>query len=413
MKQKYEEFRKEPIKENCIVFESFWGRSYGCNPAALYEYINEHHPEYECVWSLIDTDTPVPGSAKKVGRESDDYYYYLATAKYFVYNTNLPAAFVKRKEQVVVHTMHGTPFKTFGLDVREELPSEKEELRVISRSLVWDFLLAQGEFTKNMAWRWFRYDNTVLEDGYPRTDVLYKKDEEAMRTLKCSLGIPEGKKVILYAPTWRDMDRFEMMLDLGLMRRELSDTHVLLIRPHYFVAEFYQIPEDGEFIFDGGKDVRIEDLYKITDILITDYSSAMFDFALTGKPMIFFTYDLEKYTGETRGTYFDITTEAPGTIAMTAEEVVDAIKDPAKHLDQNHARIDHFNQKYLTYENPDSTARVFEEVFIKGPGKNRAISRNRALWIARRVLSKKKYAKLKEKVMRKMLHKTCKSDMHE
>lgn len=410
--EKYAEFRKEPINEKCIVFESLWGRSYSCNPAAFYEYIIENHPEYECVWFFNDVSTPIKGNAKKVERKSEEYYHYLATAKYFIYNANFPVSFVKRRGQVIVQTMHGTPFKTFGLDVREELPTEKEEFRVIKRAMIWDYIVAQGEFTKNMVWQWFRYDNAVLQTGYPRTDSLYAENaadsdaaERDAAALKESLGIPAGKKVMLYAPTWRDMDRFDMMLDLDKLRETVGDEYAILVRPHYFVAEFYKVPEDGSFVFDGGRVGKIEDLFPITDILITDYSSVMFDFVLTGKPMIFFAYDLDEYTKETRGGYFDISVEAPGTIAKTTEEVAEAVQSIDRHFELNGDRIEGFCAKYLTYENPDSSEKMYQEVFVKGPQATKGSARNHRLALAKRVLPKDTYKKVYKRTLRKMLQK--------
>ena len=398
-KQLYKKYREEPIKEDLVVFESLWGRSYSCNPAAIYEYINENHPEYECVWFLNDTDTPVPGRARKVEHRSDEYWHCLATAKYLIYNANFPESFVKRDGQILVQTMHGTPFKTFGLDVKEELPSDKEKIRVVKRSMIWDYLVAQGEFTKNMAWRWFRYDNKVLETGYPRTDSMFVHDDEEAEKIRKDLGLPEGKKVILYAPTWRDMDRFDMMLDLEQLKQELSDEYIILVRPHYFVADKYTIPEDGAFVFDGCRTNKIEDLFQLTDVLITDYSSVFFDFALTDKPMIFFAYDLEEYTKETRGAYFDIAAEAPGPIAETTADVIDAIKKLDKHYELNSERIKIFRDKYLTYENADSTAQVFDAVFVKDERVKKNVLRSRVMSALGHIVPQKIYKKAKRKMM--------------
>ena len=404
LKEKYRGFRKEPLKENCIVFESLWGRSYSCSPAAFYEFIIENYPEYECVWFLNDVDTPVKGNAKKVERNSEEYYHYLATARYFVYNANFPSFFVKRDGQVIIQTMHGTPFKTFGLDVKDEMPTEKERMRVVKRADIWDYLVAQGEFTKKMAWRWFRYRNNILETGYPRTDRLYVTDEEAAAGLRKELGISEDKKVILYAPTWRDLERFDMELDIEAMREALSDEYVLLIRPHYFVAEFYSVPEDGEFVFDGGRVSTIEDLFPVTDVLITDYSSVMFDFSLTGKPMIFYAYDLKEYTENTRGSYFDISKEAPGCLAQTTDEVIDSIKNIGTFYDIHGERIRAFCEKYLTYENGRSSEMIFDKVFVRREQAGRVLIRNRAMAAARRVLPHRIYASLKERSMRRALN---------
>lgn len=392
-----ERIRKEKgrLNDKCIVFESLWGRRYSCNPAALYEYIDENHPEYECVWFLNDPDTPVKGKAKKVVRGTDEHKHYLATAKYFVFNNNMPRSFRKRDGQVIVQTMHGTPFKSFGLDVKEEAETEKQRLRVVERSDMWDYLIAQGRFTKEMAWQWFRYDKTILETGYPRTDALFAPDTETAEEIRRSLGLPADKKVILYAPTWREMDRFDMMLDIEAMRRQLSDSYVLLIRLHHFVSEFYTVPEDGEFVFDVGKTEKIEDLFAATDILITDYSSVMFDFALTGRPMIFFTYDLDEYTGEDRGSYFKIEEEAPGVLARTTEEVIDAVKDPAAHESISSGRVKAFMEKYLTYEDPHSCERVFDEVFVRKTHLRNMTVKDKAWAMSESILPHRIYRKMK------------------
>ena len=403
LKEKYSEYRKLPINDKCVVFESFWGRSYGCNPAALYEYISREHPEYECVWLLNDTDTYVPGSAKKVQRKTEEHYYYLATAKYFIYNTNMPRSFKKRDGQVIVHTMHGTPLKSFGLDVREEADTEAKRMRVVERSDLWDYLIAQGEFTKDMAWPWFRYTGTILETGYPRTDVLFREDPAAVREVRKSLGIPDGKKVILYAPTWREGDSYEMPLDLDEMRSRLSDSYVLLIRLHHFAAGLYKVPEDGEFIFDGGKAGRIEDLYPVTDVLITDYSSVMFDFALTGRQMVFFTYDLEEYTLKERGCYFDISTEAPGTLARTAPEVIEAIIHSDHDREAVREREASFRDKYLTYENGRSCELVYHEVFEEQTHLANMTAGDRFARAARHVLPGRVYSRLKKAGVRRRL----------
>lgn len=410
VKQAFEEIKKRrgayakgPLDDKCIVFESLWGRRYSCNPAALYEYIDKNHPEYECVWLLNDTDIPIPGRARKVKRGTEEHRRCLATAKWFVFNNNMPRSFKKRDGQVIVQTMHGTPFKSFGLDVKEEAETEQQRIRVVERSALWDYLIAQGKFTKDMAWRWFRYDKTVLETGYPRTDALYAPDEEAAAEVRKTLGLPADKKVILYAPTWREMDRFDMMLDLDEMRNRLSDEYVLLVRLHHFVAEFYKVPEDGRFVFDAGGIEKIEDLFALTDVMITDYSSVMFDFALTGRPMIFFAYDLDEYTKEDRGSYFRIEDEAPGTLARTTPEVIDAVKSSGSPDKEGDERTEAFIKKYLTYENPDSCAKVFDEVFVKQTHLKAVTAGDKARALAGRILPERINKRLRRKAIKRIM----------
>ena len=176
----------------------------------------------------------------------------------------------------------------------------------------------------------------MLEIGYPRNDILFAtgaEREAVSADVRERLALPAGKKVLLYAPTWRDDEyyvggsyKISMMLDLEAARERLGDDHVLLVRRHPNVVD--DIPGAGDgFVFDVSTYPDMADLLAITDVLITDYSSVMFDFASTGRPMLFFTYDLAHYRDKLRGFYFDFEAEAPGPLLSTSDEVVAAIRD--------------------------------------------------------------------------------------
>ncbi len=394
----YPKFRKEPVDDKIIMFEAYWGGQYSCNPRALYEYIDREHPEYKCVWSLTDEKTPINGKGIRVQRFSGEYYHYLATAKYFVNNVNFENAYKKREGQIEIQTMHGTPYKSMGLDVKDDFPDEEAVNRYIKRNRRWNYLVVQGKFTESMAWQWFRYKGNMLRTGYPRTDHLFSISEEEVASLKKRKGIPADKKVIIYAPTFRQKGHYEMPLDLDLMRAELSDEYVLVIRLHHFALAGYTVPEDGEFIIDGGKDGTIDDFYKMADVLITDYSSVMFDYSLTGKKIIFFAYDLEEYTNDLRGTCFDLTEEAPGPVVRTTKEVIDAVRgDDGSYAERRAAFLD----KYLTYENGRSSEMIFEEVFVKGTTRNTLKVRSVILRVVKKLLPAKMFRALRNRSVNK------------
>lgn len=360
MEQHYEEFRKGPINEKMIVFESMWGTKFSCNPRALYEYIQKHHPDYECVWILTDERIPITGNGRRVKRGSLEYYKVLAEAKYLVNNVNFEDDYIKRDEQIEIQTMHGTPYKTLGLDVTSDFPNTGVVEKYIARNKRWNYLIVQGKFTEDKAYDMFRCDCKMLETGYPRCDALYKSAN--VKKIKQSLSIPLDKKVILYVPTWRVRNHFDMELELDKMKKELSDEYVLLIRIHHLCSNGYEIPADNKFIYNLNDYTNLEDLFKISDVLITDYSSIMFDYALLDKPMIFFTYDLKSYSGATRGVYFDITTEAPGPLVYTTDELIDTIKNLDEEINKVMPRAQAFKDKYLTYECADSAKKIVEEV---------------------------------------------------
>ncbi len=359
----YPKYREEPINSKRILFESMWGSKYNCNPQALYEYIDSNYPEFECIWSLNDARTPVKGRAKRVRRGSQEYYYYLATAKYFVNNVNFETSYVKRTGQINIQTMHGTPLKTLGLDVLRDFPTQQLRDEFISKNKRWDYLIVQGIFVKKKAKKMFECRSKILTTGYPRTDRLFAFSENDAVDMKKKLNLPINKKIILYAPTWRVRNRFDMMLDLDRMRGALSEEYILLIRLHHLTAAAYIVPEDRKFIFDLTSYQYVEDLYNISDILITDYSSVMFDFALLNKPMIFYVYDIEEYSEHLRGMYIDFKNEAPGPLAHSTDELVRMIQNIDSEVEKCKKKMENFMKKFLTYEKENSCELIVKRVF--------------------------------------------------
>jgi CDP-glycerol glycerophosphotransferase (TagB/SpsB family) len=167
----------------------------------------------------------------------------------------------------------------------------------------------------------------IWELGYPRNDVLAAGPERdtIVAATRRAVGVPEGARVVLYAPTWRD-DRTEMVdyIDLATFAEELGDDHVLLVRGHSRTLRYGQDLE-GVRLIDVTSYPSMTDLLLLADVLVTDYSSAMFDFAGTGKPMVFFTPDLAHYSTDLRGFYFDLLAEAPGAVVHEREALRDAI----------------------------------------------------------------------------------------
>ena len=364
--RKYELLRKLPIKKNRILFESWWGEKYHCNPRYLYEYIDKNHPEYECVWSLNDEHTPINGNGKRVRKNSLKYFYYLATSKYFVNNVNFQDHYVKRDGQIEIQTMHGTPLKTLGFDVPGELETKKKEENFIRRCDRWNYLLAQSDFVVDVTKSCYRYEKELIKEGYPRTDILFtKNNEKDINEIKERLGLPLDKKVILYAPTWRLRNKFDLMLDLQSFKKNLSDDYVLILRIHPFAIKGWNQPEEDDFVYDFSLYDSAEELYLVSDLLITDYSSVMFDYAILDRPIILFTYDMEEYKDKLRGMYIDIREHKPGPILYTSEDVEDAIINIEKTEEEYKVFRDKFREKFNQYENGESAKRIFERVFKK------------------------------------------------
>ncbi|MCR5767446.1 MAG: bifunctional glycosyltransferase family 2 protein/CDP-glycerol:glycerophosphate glycerophosphotransferase [Lachnospiraceae bacterium] len=365
-------YLKQPISENTIVFESFLGKNYSDSPKYIYEYLAKNYPgRYEFVW-VLDNKTKLPYEGTKVKRFSRKYMKYMATAKYFVFNMRQPTWFKKRKGMIFLETWHGTPLKKLVFDLDEVYsasPLYKKE--VYKQSREWDYLIAANEFSSRVFKSCFMFDNPMLEYGYPRNDLLHSPDRDARaEKLREKLGIPKYKKTILYAPTWRDDEyygkgqyKFELKLNLAEMKKALSDEYVILLRTHYFIADALDLKGMEGFALNFSKYDDITDLYLVSDIIITDYSSVFFDYANLKRPMLFYTYDLEKYRDVLRGFYIDIEEELPGPLLYTTGEVIDAIKNIDSVREKYAQKYEVFYDRYCGWEDGHAAENVAKKVF--------------------------------------------------
>ena len=364
-------YNKRPINDKRIMFECFSGDFYSDSPKYIYEYLLEHYgDEFEYVWVINNKKTEIPGNPITTKRFSLEYHKLMATSKYWVVNTRQAGRLVKRPQQVLLSTWHGTPLKKLGFDMGNiyiQNPRTKESY--IHDSSAWDYFISPNRFSTEIFRRAFAYDGEILETGYPRNDILFNADENKISQIKEELGLPNNKKVILYAPTWRDDDsydigkvRFKLKLDLEKMEKAIGDEYVVLVRNHYLITDS-DVDDYKHFAFDVSRYDDIAELYLITDVLVTDYSSVFFDFANLRRPMLFYMYDLERYEEELRGFYIDIYNEVPGPILRTTDEVIEALNDLDNITEQYKQRYDEFCEKYCSLEDGNATERVVEKVW--------------------------------------------------
>ncbi|MDQ0352773.1 CDP-glycerol glycerophosphotransferase [Alkalibacillus filiformis] len=367
-------FKKMDLKEQTVVFESFMGKSYGCNPKAIHEHMHNNNHDYQFIWIHANDKLDIPGKPKQIKRFSLAYYYYMARAKYWVFNTRVPKHVTKREDTILLQTWHGTPLKRLGLDIENvQMPGtdtgkyRKNFTDEVSR---WDYLISPNQYSTDIFKRAFMFEQEMLETGYPRNDVLQQNSQERAERIKESLGMPKEKKVILYAPTWRDnqyIDKgqysFELPLDLDEMQEQLSDDYVIVLKLHYLIANQLDLTEYPSFAFDLSKHDDIAELYLISDILITDYSSVFFDYANLRRPILFYTYDLEDYKDDLRGFYFDMETGVPGPLLKTNEEVIEAIENIEDVAMKYEERYEQFYAKFCAWEDGQASKKVIDQVF--------------------------------------------------
>jgi CDP-glycerol glycerophosphotransferase len=229
----------------------------------------------------------------------------------------------------------------------------------------WDLLISPNAVSTPRLRGAFRYDGEVLEIGYPRNDVLSATGLETRQAaMRRELGLDPGATVILYAPTWRDDEAFRdgtptvpLGLDLEELSAALGPGHVVLARLHPLMSGRSHIPSTTA-VRDVSAYPDVFDLYVAADVLVTDYSSSMFDFAITGRPMVFFTYDLDHFRDSVRGFYFDFVSEAPGPLVSTAEELAQVLRSPPAPSDRYAA----FVEKYCYLEDGHATDRLLERL---------------------------------------------------
>ena len=361
----YPLFRLLPINNKKIVFEGLWGRKYYCNPRALYEYVDREHPEYKCVWSLNDERRPIAGSGIPVRRLSLRYYYHMATAKYFVNNVNFHGSFQKRDGQVYIETMHGMPLKTVGLDSTNDFRTEAEIEAFKEKCSLYDYIVVQNPEVEDIARRCYAFDGPFLETGYPRNDVLFHGDG-LVDKVRDTLGLPADKKIILYAPTWRVENSFDFHFDLEKLKKTLSDHYIMLLRVHPLAAKGLDYGLiDNEFIFNATSYPSTEELFLASDVVVSDYSSLMFDYSITKKPILFYVYDLESYRDRLRGLYYDLEEIAPGPLVKTQDELCKWLADYDELAKACSNSLASFNQRFCTFERGNASERIFNQVMLR------------------------------------------------
>lgn len=287
----------------------------------------------------------------------------MASSKFIVSNVNVGNDIVKRAAQVHIETQHGTPLKLMGLDIRPHRPYEMNWKGYAKRCRRWDYLLSSNPYSTRIWRQAMPYGYQVIESGYPRNDIFFNTTATDVRVIKDRVSIPDGKKVALYAPTFRDDDKQGLRqppVTPEEMLAALDDDYVLLMRSHHLTKQGTNASTDR--IIDVAEHPISEELLLVADLLITDYSSSMFDYACLKRPILLFMYDYEEYAAK-RGMYFDIREEPPGAIAETGEELLQALRTRSFESAENMRLLERFNTKFCPWDDGHAADRVVEQVF--------------------------------------------------
>ncbi|MES5815122.1 CDP-glycerol glycerophosphotransferase family protein [Pseudoxanthomonas sp. Soil82] len=365
------DLRSLPLEPDLVLFESFLGKQYAGNPRYIYEALRQLRPDLRCVWAY-DGPQAIPGDPPRVRRGSPEYLRVLAQAGYRVNNVVF-AAHGRKPETVYLQTWHGTPLKRLGWDIEVDGPEAAARANFHGESRGWSVLLSANAYSTGTLRRAFRHEGPVLEAGYPLTDPLLDASLDRS-AVAARLGLPADRRFVLYAPTWRDHRPvgpwrfdFDLHLDLQAVSAALAPDQMLLIKAHHLVAAGL----DAAALPDNVRDVShledITELCALADVLVTDYSSVFFDFAVTGRPILFYCYDLDLYARQVRGFYLDVERDLPGPVARDSSQLLALLADlpavSARYAD----RYRRFRERYCTLADGRCAQRVVDAVFGPAP----------------------------------------------
>lgn len=357
---KFLRFFIRPSKKN-ILFIAFGGKKFGDSPKAIYEGIIKDKRFKDCniYWGLNNPKSINLPYGKSI--KTDTLQYFITALKCGIWITNSSATRgleFKPKSTFCLNTWHGTPIKKIGYDTNAGSVMFKSKANEES-----DVILVQSDYDLNCMRTAFRLPVAVFAKmGYPRNDALFSYNDDDVRSIKGELNIPLDKKVILYAPTFREYELdhkqcyFKAPFNIANLKGKLGDKYVFLFRAHYEVCKLMGIESD-DFLINVSDYSNINDLMIISDVHVSDYSSTLFDYSILHRPMICYTYDYDIYN-EKRGIYFDIRKEL--TSCNNEDELISTLLNLDYRVEVSKCEL--FQKKFVT-EIGDSTQKCLDLLF--------------------------------------------------
>ncbi|MBG0820766.1 CDP-glycerol glycerophosphotransferase family protein [Planomonospora sp. ID91781] len=364
-----------PQRRDLALFESDVGAGCTGSPRYVYEELRRRGAPIRVVWSVARNRRNFPKDARLVRRMSWRHIWTMARAGYWVDSHGLPLDYPKPPRTRYLQTWHGQGIKSIGFnspDLRADFPGPRARWRAaVAR---WDALVAPSAEFERIFVPSNEYGGPVLRFGSPRCDVLVHGDPAAVERVRDRLELPPDRRVLLYAPTYRDQAKFSgrsIRADLEAMAEALADEWVVVLRPH--PVERYRVPQRlRHFVRPAGAYPEINDLMLASDALLTDYSSVMCDYAVTGRPMLFLIDDWDEYRRVERGVYHDLPAIAPGPCLNTTGELICALRDLDAVSASFAAKYAAFRELWCADEKGEASARVVEAFFGLPPAPARA-----------------------------------------
>jgi len=346
----------QPPLRDVVLFDAFGGRRVADSPRAILGELRRQGSDLRALWTVRDRQVN-PERAAPLPMYTEQWYAALASSRYVITNDRLPGWFWRRHGQVVVQTGRGWPIKRLDGGAAEDASA-------------WSALVSPSRFATSLLRRAFAYDGEVLEIGRPANDIFHRPDGEMIRSLvRQRLGLAPGARVVLYAPTRRLADMradgrgdAARLLDVRRLRDGLPPDHVLLLRRHPYLVD--DISGAGNGVQDVSDYPDAAELLLATDILVTDYSSLVADFANTGRPILCYVPDLDQFREET-GFSVDFEYEAPGPLIRRTDDLVEAVRDIAAVASSYQVRYQAFVERFCDLDDGKAGARLVDWLFAQ------------------------------------------------
>lgn len=354
-----------PIKRNRVVFHSAQGTKYNCNPKYISSYLQQNYPQtFEIIWIFKDTKKYqfLKERDIKICKErSIKGLYYILTAKFLIDNNGIQSYLPIRRRQIVINTWHGGgSYKNTTTPTSKQ---EKEYLDMMYQTTT-KFISSCNNFSKyNLKEVYNNYSEKIMSSGMPRNDIFFKKNKKVIKKVKEALGIKQSYKIVLYAPTYRELDYENCYINtksdinkiISSCEKRFGEKFIFCIRFHRFI-ELKAKHALGSYVFDTNQYEDMQELIYASDIVITDYSSLIWDVSLAYKPCFIYATDLQKYVSN-RSFYTPIE-EWPFPLAENMQQLINNIEnfneeEYRKNVDQHHKDLG-------SYENGTACQQVAE-----------------------------------------------------
>lgn len=349
--------RKTKINSHQVIFSSFSGRQFSDSPKAVYEWLKDDpkYADYNLIWAFVDpSEFPEIDDQHKVTIDTPEFFNLLFASKYWVANTGIERLIPFNHDgHVYIQTWHGVPLKHLGLDEAnlEFLPKNWYQ------NVKFDILTCSSEYDQKIFQRIFPSTTNIQPIGLPRNYELVHHNYNRDETI-AELKLDPKKPILLYAPTFREYQQTKSgstyLTNPFSKETEkwLSEHYNVLMRGHYFTESI----EDNPFIDVSGYE-DLNELMRVSDLLVTDYSSIMFDYALLGKPIFLYMYDFDQYLAN-RGTYVD-PREVGLSYSLTESDFIEQIKN----IDASSEKVKaaKFSQQFNNENTSKSLSKYFED----------------------------------------------------